>query len=107
MHSRKQSDGFYHIHGHKYANLVGSRAQVFHGTAYKTSGLLTKKDLVRSRHDRIVSRVKHDTMKRDNGKNLGPFRLAKKGDQFGPHEKGPSSSSRRCRTRRRGGRRRR
>ena len=35
--------------------LIGSRAQVFHGTAVKTSGGLVKSDLKRS-GDRIVSK---------------------------------------------------
>ena len=33
----KGSDGKYHIDGHAYEKLVGSRAQVWHGTAYKTA----------------------------------------------------------------------
>jgi hypothetical protein len=37
---------------------VGSKAQVYHGTAKHTSGGLTKKDLVKNKHDRIVSRKK-------------------------------------------------
>ncbi len=37
---------------------VGSKAQVFHGTAKHTSGGLTKKDLVQNKHGRIVSRRK-------------------------------------------------
>lgn len=35
---------------------IGSRAQVFHGTAHHTSGGLTKKDLVLNKRGRIVSR---------------------------------------------------
>ena len=38
----KGSDGKYHIKGRKYELLIGSRAQVHHGTAYKTAGGLTK-----------------------------------------------------------------
>ena len=34
--ARRGSDGKYHIQGKKYDMLVGSRAQVMHGTAYKT-----------------------------------------------------------------------
>lgn len=34
---------------------VGSRAQVFHGTAQRTSGGLTRKDLKKNKHGRIVS----------------------------------------------------
>jgi hypothetical protein len=37
---------------------VGSKAQVFHGTAKHTSGGLTKKDLMQNKHGRIVSRRK-------------------------------------------------
>jgi hypothetical protein len=37
---------------------VGSKAQVFHGTAKHTSGGLEKKDLVKNKHGRIVSRKK-------------------------------------------------
>jgi hypothetical protein len=37
---------------------VGSKAQVFHGTAKHTSGGLEKKDLVQNKHGRIVSRKK-------------------------------------------------
>jgi hypothetical protein len=37
---------------------VGSKAQVFHGTAKHTSGGLEKKDLVQNKHGRIVSRRK-------------------------------------------------
>lgn len=36
----------------------GSKAQVFHGTARRTPGGLTKKDLMKS-HGRIISRKKH------------------------------------------------
>ena len=37
---------------------VGTKAQVWHGTAKHTSGGLTKKDLVQNKHGRIVSRKK-------------------------------------------------
>lgn len=39
-------------------SAVGSKAQVFHGTARHTSGGLTKKDLMKH-HGRIISRKKH------------------------------------------------
>ena len=38
---------------------VGSKVQVFHGTARHTSGGLTKKDLMKTKAGRIVSRKKH------------------------------------------------
>ena len=50
-----------------YKQLVGSRTQVANGTAYKTSygktksqggDALTKRDLVKNKHGRYVSRVK-------------------------------------------------
>ena len=36
----KGSDGLYHINGKTYQLLKGSRAQVWHGTAYETKGEL-------------------------------------------------------------------
>jgi hypothetical protein len=54
----KGSDGKYHIKGQKFDMLIGSRAQVFHGTAYKTSGGLTKAGLKKNKHGNIVSRAK-------------------------------------------------
>jgi hypothetical protein len=38
---------------------VGSKAEVFHGTAKHTSGGLKKKDLMKTKAGRIVSRKKH------------------------------------------------
>ena len=35
---------------------VGSKAQVFHGTARRTKGGLTRKDLIRNKRGKIVSR---------------------------------------------------
>ena len=43
----------------------GSRAEVWHGTAKKTSGGLTKKDLMKNKAGRIVSRAKHFTAKKE------------------------------------------
>lgn len=42
---------------------IGSRAQVMHGTAQKTSGGLTKSDLKYNKWGRIVSRKKSSMMK--------------------------------------------
>ena len=61
----KAEDGHYHIHGRKFRNLIGSRAEVFHGTAYKTSGGLKKHDLHQNKNGRIVSKVKHATAKKE------------------------------------------
>ncbi len=35
---------------------VGSKAQVYHGTAHHTKGGLTRKDLIRNKRGKIVSR---------------------------------------------------
>ena len=61
----KSADGHYHVKGKKYQVLIGSRAQVWHSTAYKTAGGLTKSDLHMNKHGRIVSRKKHATAKRE------------------------------------------
>ena len=44
---------------------IGSRAQVWHGTAKKTSGGLTKSALMMNKHGRIVSALKHKTAKKE------------------------------------------
>ena len=61
----KGSDGKYHIGGKSYEMLIGSRAQVHHGTAYKTAGNLTKSHIMMNKHGRIVSAKKHATAKRE------------------------------------------
>tara|TARA_Y100000780_G_C13691741_1_gene419834 strand:- start:4514 stop:4867 length:354 start_codon:yes stop_codon:yes gene_type:complete len=61
----KQEDGKYHIGNKKYQLLEGSRAQVWHGTAYKTAGGLLKHDLLQNKHGEIVSKKKHNTAKRE------------------------------------------
>lgn len=43
--------------------LVGSRAEVFHGSALRTTGRLTKDDLMKNKAGRIVSRKRHDAGK--------------------------------------------
>jgi hypothetical protein len=62
----KGSDGMYHIHGKKYQLLKGSRAQVWHRTAYKTKGDLKRDDLKMNKHGRVVSEKKSKSAKRDN-----------------------------------------
>lgn len=65
MYHKKGEDGMYHIGDKKYELLEGSRAQVYHGTAYKTSGELKKRDLFMNKHGRIVSAKKHKTAKKE------------------------------------------
>lgn len=43
---------------------TGSRAQVWHKTARKTPGGLTKSDLMMNKHGRIVSKKKHASGKK-------------------------------------------
>ena len=48
-----------------HVQTIGTRAQVWHGTAKKTSGGLTKSDLMQNKAGRIVSRAKHNTAKKE------------------------------------------
>jgi hypothetical protein len=73
----KSADGFYHINGTKYEELEGSRAKVWHGTAYKTSGGLTKNDLIMNKHGRVVSKRKHTTAKREKRLEKAGFKTRK------------------------------
>lgn len=68
---------------------TGTRAQVWHGNAKKTSGGLTKSHLMKNKHGRIVSRRKHASGKKTI-KNLrklgyvakkGEFKLFRKGNK--------------------------
>ena len=60
-----KKNGVYEIGGSKFQQLIGSRAQVWHGTAYKTSGGLKKSQLKMNKNGRIVSLKKHNTAKRE------------------------------------------
>jgi len=61
----RTASGKYSVAGKTYPTLIGTRAQVWHGTSYKTTGDLTKKHLMKNKHGRIVSRSKHATAKRE------------------------------------------
>ena len=60
---------------------IGTRAQVWHGTAKKTSGGLTKTNLMKNKHGRIVSRRKHASGKKTI-KNLRKLGYVAKKGQF-------------------------
>jgi hypothetical protein len=45
--------------------IIGTRAEVWHGTAKKTSGGLTKQALMMNKHGRIVSKAKYHTAKKE------------------------------------------
>lgn len=77
----------------------GSKAQVWHGTAKKTTGGLTKNNLMKNKHGRIVSRRKH-TMGKKSIKHLKKLGyIAKKGKftLFRKGHKGSRSRSRKMR----------
>jgi hypothetical protein len=63
---RKGPDGLYHVKGKTYKLLIGKRQQVGHETAYKTSGKLTKEDLIQTSDGRWKSKRKHISAKKDN-----------------------------------------
>ena len=73
-----------------FEHTIGTRAQVWHGTAKKTSGGLTKSALMMNKHGRIVSRKKHNTAKREKRLVKAGF-LTKKG-HFGFVKKGHKGS---------------
>ena len=62
---KKDSKGMYLINGQKFKKLEGSRAEVWHGTAYKTSGEKIKKDFIKNKHGEIVSKIKHLSAKKE------------------------------------------
>ncbi len=92
MRHTKHEDGKYHIHGKVYDLLEGSRAQVWHGTAYKTSGGLKHHDLMKNKHGRIVSKKKHATAKKE--KRLEKHGYTAKKGKFGAVKVQPKSKSR-------------
>jgi len=71
--------------------MIGSRAQVFHGTADKTAGGLTKKDLILDDDGQIKSKAAQQAaiarMKKEGKKHLTKvFKPAKKGFKLQPKE---------------------
>ena len=62
----RSANGKYVVHSKSFDILIGTRAQVWHGTAYKTTGGLTKNDIIQNKNGRIVSRAKHASAKKEN-----------------------------------------
>ena len=91
----RTSSGKYSVSGKTFEMLIGTRAQVWHGTAYKTTGGLTKNDLMQNKAGRIVSRAKHNTAKREKRLVKAGF-LTKKG-HFGFIKNGKSMRKKRGR----------
>jgi len=85
----RTSNGKYMVSGKSFENLIGTRAQVWHGTAFKTSGGLTKNDLMQNKSGRIVSKAKHNTAKREQRLVKAGY-LTRKG-HFGFVKKGSKS----------------
>jgi len=54
----KSPDGFYYIDNCKYQKCFGSRQEVWNGHAYKTTGELTKSDLIINKSGKIISKKK-------------------------------------------------
>ena len=106
---KRTSDGKVMVNGKKFDMLVGSRRQVWNGTAYKTQPgkkALTRKHLMQKKNGRIVSKKKSAQAK--TKKNLGAYiTLAKKrkGKKFQKMTKsmvkGKRKKSRRTKKRRR------
>ena len=61
----RDEDGLYRVNGKTFKLLIGSRQQVGHGTAYKTSGQKTQKDLLQNKHGKWVSKNKHLSAKKE------------------------------------------
>lgn len=93
-------NGKYLIKGTSYEMLTGSRAQVYHGTAYKTSGNLKKSDLIQNKHGRIVSSSKHKLSKQKGKNNLFNKGYTARKGKFGAVRNGVSLKNHRITTRR-------
>tara|TARA_R110002072_G_scaffold41604_1_gene116602 strand:+ start:5928 stop:6245 length:318 start_codon:yes stop_codon:yes gene_type:complete len=91
----KGEDGKYHINGKKFDLLEGSRAQVWHETAYKTPGGLTRFQLMMNKHGRVVSVKKHNTAKKEKRLEKAGY-FTKKG-KFGSVKEGSMKKSRKAR----------
>ena len=100
----RESDGYYHIKGHKFKLLRGTRAQVWHGTAHKTQGGLEKHQLLMNKHGRIVSRKKHNTAKKE--KRLLKYGYGTKPGVFGVVRVGSKRGTAKRRRKKRSGTRR-
>jgi hypothetical protein len=63
---QKNKNGNYPIQDILYDKLTGSRTEVWKQIAYKTSGGLTKEDLIENPSGKIISKHKHIESKRNN-----------------------------------------
>jgi hypothetical protein len=86
----KSEDGLYHVKGKTYSLLEGSRQQVGHGTAYRTTGGLTSEDLMKNPRGRWVSKKKSVSSKKEKRLECHGF-FTQKG-KFGAVKKTPLKS---------------
>ena len=93
---KKGSDGLYHCGDVSAKKGIGTRAEVWHGTACKTSGGLMRKDLFMNKNGRIVSKKKHMTAKREKRLEKHGY-FAKKG-KFGFVKMTPRRSSKKTKS---------
>ena len=82
----KAEDGKYHIKGKVYELLEGSRTQVNNGTAYRTTGGLTKDDILMNKNGYLVSKKKHITATKE--KRLVKYGFITRKGHFGNIKKG-------------------
>jgi hypothetical protein len=75
---------------------VGSKAEVFHGNAKHTSGGLTRKDLMKTKSGRIVSKKQHAAGKKAI-KRLFSLGFKPKKGTFKPFQKGSVRKTRKGR----------
>uniref|UniRef100_A0A6C0JAI9 Uncharacterized protein n=1 Tax=viral metagenome TaxID=1070528 RepID=A0A6C0JAI9_9ZZZZ len=88
----KDKTGNILVRGKKFSQLKGSRAQVYHGTAYETTGGLTKPKLCQNKNGRIVSCKKQKSAKKDKRLEKAGY-FTKKG-KFGFVKKAPRKTRR-------------
>ena len=62
----RNKDGLFHINGNSYELLNGTRQEVWENKAYRTTGHLTKNDLLVNKCDKIVSKKKCEQEKNFN-----------------------------------------
>jgi hypothetical protein len=55
----RQTDGYFHVAGGRFAKLIGSRLEVWNGIAYKSNGQLTRDAFCLNAENKIVSKSKH------------------------------------------------
>ena len=97
----KSANGKYVVNGKSYEMLMGTRAQVWHGTAHQTSGGLNKIHLIMNKHGRIVSKKKHTTAKHEKRlvkagflTKKGTFGYVKSGERARTHKRKHSRKAR-------------